>query len=70
MAPLNVCIQVNVDGGATKSGVMAEQALELAEAMVKLPNLQLRGIMSIPDDLLISKRNAQSTKGLHPFLMP
>jgi hypothetical protein len=26
MAPLNVCIQVNVDGGATKSGVMAEQA--------------------------------------------
>ncbi|MFN3733382.1 YggS family pyridoxal phosphate-dependent enzyme [Comamonas testosteroni] len=50
MAPLNVCIQVNVDGGSTKSGVMAEQALELAEAMVKLPNLQLRGIMSIPDD--------------------
>jgi D-serine deaminase-like pyridoxal phosphate-dependent protein len=50
MARLNVCIQVNVDGGATKSGVMAEQALELAEAMVKLPNLQLRGIMSIPDD--------------------
>ncbi|MCO8248152.1 YggS family pyridoxal phosphate-dependent enzyme [Comamonas thiooxydans] len=50
MARLNVCIQVNVDGGATKSGVMAEQALELAQAMVKLPNLQLRGIMSIPDD--------------------
>lgn len=50
MARLNVCIQVNVDGGTTKSGVMPEQALELAEAMVKLPNLQLRGIMSIPDD--------------------
>lgn len=50
MAPLHVCIQVNVDGGPTKSGVMAEEALELAAAIVKLPNLVLRGIMSIPDD--------------------
>ena len=50
MAPLNICIQVNVDGGPTKSGVMAEDALALAEAIVKLPNLVLRGIMSIPDD--------------------
>ena len=50
MAPLHVCIQVNVDGGPTKSGVVAEEALELAAAIVKLPNLVLRGIMSIPDD--------------------
>ena len=50
MQPLNVCIQVNVDGGATKSGVMPQDALALAEAIAQLPNLVLRGIMSIPDD--------------------
>ncbi|MDR0214272.1 MAG: YggS family pyridoxal phosphate-dependent enzyme [Comamonas sp.] len=50
MAPLNVCIQVNVDGGETKSGVMPQDALALAEAIAKLPHLVLRGIMSIPDD--------------------
>ncbi|RGE45725.1 YggS family pyridoxal phosphate-dependent enzyme [Comamonas testosteroni] len=50
MAPLNVCIQVNVDGGQTKSGVMPQDALALAQAITKLPNLLLRGIMSIPDD--------------------
>ncbi|MEQ6437946.1 YggS family pyridoxal phosphate-dependent enzyme [Comamonas sp. w2-DMI] len=50
MAPLNVCIQVNVDGGETKSGVAPDQALELARAVVALPRLVLRGIMSIPDD--------------------
>ena len=50
MAPLNVCIQVNVDGGATKSGVLPSDVLALAEAILKLPQLVLRGIMSIPDD--------------------
>ena len=50
MVPLNICIQVNVDGGETKSGVMPQDALVLAEAITKLPNLVLRGIMSIPDD--------------------
>ena len=50
MAPLNICIQVNVDGGETKSGVVPQDALALAEAITKLPKLVLRGIMSIPDD--------------------
>lgn len=50
MAPLNICIQVNVDGGSTKSGVMPADVLALAEAIVKLPRLVLRGVMSIPDD--------------------
>ena len=50
LAPLNVCIQVNVDGGETKSGVMPQDAVALAKAIAGLPNLVLRGIMSIPDD--------------------
>ena len=49
LPPLNVCIQVNVDGGDNKAGVPPEEALELALAVAKLPRLQLRGVMSIPE---------------------
>lgn len=49
LAPLQICIQVNVDGGATKSGVAPEMVLALLRAVAKLPRLQVRGIMSIPD---------------------
>lgn len=49
LAPLQVCIQVNVDGGATKSGVAPDQALALAREVAQLPRLCLRGLMSIPD---------------------
>ena len=49
LAPLQVCIQVNVDGGPTKSGVAPDQALELARALQALPRLQLRGLMCIPE---------------------
>ncbi len=49
MAPLQVCIQVNVDGGPTKSGVVPSEAMALARAITALPNLRLRGIMCIPE---------------------
>ena len=49
LPPLNVCIQVNTDGGTTKSGVAVSDALALAQAMAQLPRLRLRGIMTIPD---------------------
>ena len=49
LPPLQVCIQVNVDGGSTKSGVAPEDALALATAVAKLPRLQLRGLMCIPE---------------------
>lgn len=48
-APLQVCIQVNVDGGATKSGVAPAEALALAQAVAALPRLRLRGLMCIPE---------------------
>ena len=47
--PLQVCIQVNIDGGPTKSGAAPQDVLALAQAMVKLPRLKLRGIMTIPE---------------------
>jgi pyridoxal phosphate enzyme (YggS family) len=46
---LQVCIQVNVDGGASKSGVAASEALALAKAVAALPRLRVRGIMCIPE---------------------
>jgi pyridoxal phosphate enzyme (YggS family) len=45
---LNVLIQVNVSGEATKSGVAPEDIAMLAEAVAGLPRLRLRGLMAIP----------------------
>ncbi|MGB4360314.1 MAG: YggS family pyridoxal phosphate-dependent enzyme, partial [Rhodoferax sp.] len=49
LAPLQVCLQVNVDGGPTKSGVAPDDALALAQAVAGLPRLRLRGVMCIPE---------------------
>ena len=54
MAPLNLCIQVNVSGEASKSGCALEELPALARAVSELPNVKLRGLMCIPapaDDL-------------------
>lgn len=49
LPPLNVCLQVNVSGEASKSGVAPEDAPELAREIASLPNIRLRGLMSIPE---------------------
>ncbi len=49
LPPLQVCIQVNVDGGETKSGVSPQDLPVLAQAVAVLPRLQLRGLMTIPE---------------------
>jgi hypothetical protein len=49
LPPLNICLQVNIDGGATKSGVSPEEVLELAKQVAQMPRLVLRGLMTIPD---------------------
>ena len=46
--PLDVLVQVNVSGEATKSGVAPEEAAALARHVAALPNLRLRGIMGVP----------------------
>lgn len=48
-APLQVCLQVNIDEGANKSGVAPQDLAGLAQAVAALPNLRLRGLMSIPE---------------------
>lgn len=49
LAPLQVCIQVNVDGGTSKSGCSPDEAVALARVIAGMPRLCLRGVMSIPD---------------------
>ncbi len=48
MAPLDVCLQVNIDREATKAGIDPDQLEVLARGVVALPNLRLRGLMVIP----------------------
>ena len=49
LPPLQVCIEVNVSGEASKSGVAPEALKSLATKVVALPRLQLRGLMGIPE---------------------
>ncbi|KEX93013.1 hypothetical protein HA62_16085 [Pseudomonas putida] len=49
LPPLNICIQVNVSGEASKSGCTPEDLPALANAISALPRLKLRGLMTIPE---------------------
>jgi pyridoxal phosphate enzyme (YggS family) len=49
MAPLNICLQVNISGEASKSGVKPAELPALAREVALLPNLRLRGLMAIPE---------------------
>ena len=48
LAPLNICLQVNISGEHSKSGVPLTKLTELARAVAQLPGLRLRGLMAIP----------------------
>ncbi len=49
MPPLNICLQVNVSGEDSKSGVAPDELLPLAQAVAAMPRLRLRGLMAIPE---------------------
>jgi len=49
LPPLNVLIQVNVSGEASKSGLELDEVEDLARAIAALPRLKLRGLMAIPE---------------------
>ncbi len=49
LPPLQVCLQLNVSGEASKSGVALQELAHLAAAIATLPQLKLRGIMAIPE---------------------
>lgn len=49
LPPLNICLQVNVSGEQSKSGIQADELLELAQKVSQLPHLKIRGLMCIPE---------------------
>lgn len=49
MGPLNICLQVNISGESNKSGTTEAAVFELAAEVSRLPMLQLRGLMGIPE---------------------
>jgi len=61
LAPLNVCIQVNISGEATKSGVQEADLLDLCLAIISMPKLRLRGLMSIPEPTSNGQEQKKST---------
>ncbi|OED46530.1 YggS family pyridoxal phosphate enzyme [Endozoicomonas sp. (ex Bugula neritina AB1)] len=48
LLPLNICLQVNISGEDSKSGVNLDELLGLAKSISQLPNVKLRGLMAIP----------------------
>ena len=63
LAPLQVCLQVNVDDGPNKSGVVPQALEELARQVASLPGLCLRGLMAIPEPSTnVSAQNAVFSK--------
>lgn len=49
LPPLNLCLQINISGEASKSGASVAEAPALAHAIASLPQLRLRGLMAIPE---------------------
>lgn len=49
LAPLQVCLQVNISGEASKSGLQPDEVADVAHAVALLPRLVLRGLMAIPE---------------------
>jgi len=71
LPPLQVCVQVNICREKSKNGCAPEDTLALAQAVAVLPNLQLRGLMAIPeatDDTTLQHRHFAALRDLQATL--
>jgi hypothetical protein len=72
LAPLKVCIEVNVSGEASKSGIAPEAVAPLAQQVSALPRLELRGLMAIPEptpDVQLQRRRFRTLRELKDQLV-
>jgi len=72
LPPLQACVQVNVSGEASKSGVPPAEAPALARAVASLPRLRLRGLMTIPEpttDAALARRRFETLRDLEGELV-
>lgn len=65
LPPLQLCLQVNISGENTKSGVSPADALSLASRIIQLPRVKLRGLMAIPEATDDFVRQRQAFRQLH-----
>ena len=71
LPPLDICIQVNVSGEASKSGVAPSDLRGLAQSVAALPRLRLRGLMAIPEptaDMALQRARFASLRALRDAL--
>ena len=68
LSPLQLCLQVNISGQASKSGVAPEEVLALARAVAALPRVRLRGLMSIPEPVPEPEAQRLPHRALHALL--
>jgi len=68
LPPLNVCLQVNISGEASKSGVLPSETLAVAQAIAALPRLQLRGLMAIPEAVGDAEQQRLPFRQMHALL--
>ncbi|MDO6748099.1 YggS family pyridoxal phosphate-dependent enzyme [Gilvimarinus sp. 1_MG-2023] len=69
MPALNICLQVNIDGEDSKSGVTPEQLPALAREVNALPNIHLRGLMAIPAPQSDAHKQRESFTRMHQLLV-
>lgn len=70
LAPLNICLQINVSDEPNKSGIALKELSELAQQVKQLPNVRLRGLMAIPlltPDIRLQRQNFATVR--HAFEM-
>lgn len=65
LPPLQVCLQINISGESSKSGIAPADALALAKSINSLPRLQLRGLMAIPAPAVDIESQRQPFRRLH-----
>jgi len=68
LPPLQLCLQVNISDEGSKSGVAPDEALGLANAIGSLPNMSLRGLMTVPapsDDIAVQRAAFASLRTLY-----
>ena len=69
MPPLNICLQVNISGEATKSGVPPAGVVALAQRIANLPRLKLRGLMAIPEPAEVVEQQRVPFRQLRQLLL-
>lgn len=69
LPPLQLCLQVNISGEASKSGLAVDEVAEVARAVARLPRLRLRGLMAIPEPALELDAQRRPHAALRELLM-